>query len=286
MKRLLGWLAALALLMGMVQGAAAAEGMSPDIARILARGKLIVATTLIDSPPMYQISEDGTGVGIECDLAKEIADSLGVELEYLRYSDDYSRLQNAVMDGSADIIMCCYSNTLARARYLRFSDVYLSINYGMMANRSQLVQYGAEEDPAGFLLKTPMKLGVLGGSSHAAAVRTLFPACEIVEVFLEEGDPYQDAYDKAAYMVARGELFGYFCVEAEFVMQYLRHPDLSIYTKSYSFTDVSDAYAIGMNMQDAGLQQYVNLFLSQREPLSMNDLIAHYRNELEEGAAE
>ncbi len=286
MKRLLVWLVALVLLMGMAQGVATAEGMSPDIARILARGKLIVATTLIDSPPMYQISEDGTGVGIECDLAKEIADSLGVELEYLRYSDDYSQLQNAVIDGSADMIICCYSNTLTRARYLRFSNVYLSINYGIMANSSQLVQYGAEEDPAGFLLKNPMKLGVLGGSSHAAAVRMLFPECEIVEVFLEEGDPYLDAYDKAAYMVARGELFGYFCVEAEFVMQYLRHPDLSIYTKSYSFTDVSDTYAIGMNMQDTGLQQYVNLFLSQREPLSMNDVIAYYRNELEEGTAE
>ena len=265
---------------------AGSQQMSPDIARIVARGELIVATTLTDQPPMYWVKADGSYAGIEYELAKGLADELGVALTYLRYSDDYSTLQNAVLSGEADMIIGCYSNTLERAKYLSFSDVYLSIGYGVMANSSDLVRYGIEADPVGHMLTHPVKLGVLGGSSHAAAARMLFPACEIIEVFLEEGDGYDDAYDKAAYMVAQGELFAYFCVELEFVLQYLKHKDLSIYTTAFSFADVSDNYAVGVRKSDAGLLEFTNLYLRQRASYSMDDIIALYIDMLGEGDAQ
>lgn len=253
-----------------------AINVSPDIARIIDRGELIVATTISDQPPMYWQSHDGTLCGPEMKLAQGLADALGVKLTILRWSDDYSELQNAVIGGSADIIIGCYSNTLSRIMSLSFSDPYLSVGYGVMVNSSELVKHGIEDDPVGYMLENPVKIGVLGGSSHADAARTLFPNCEIVEVFLEEGDDYENAYDKAAFMVADNELFCYFCVELEFVLQYMTYKELSIFTTSFTFTDVSDTYAIGLSKQDGGLLEFINLYLTQNVEFTVTDIISSY----------
>ncbi len=259
--------------------------MHEDLARIIEKDTLVVATTISDQPPLYWTNSMGELDGPEIDIARGIANALGVKLEILRWSDDYSELQNAVIDREADMIIAAYSNTLERAKFLNFSDVYMSSNYGVMANSSSLVQHDIEEDPIGYMLENPVKIGALGGSAHVDALRVLFPNCEPVEVFLEEGDEYENAYDKAAYMVADGELFAYFCVELEFLIQYEMFHDLTIYTSSFAFSDVSDSYAIAMHKDDTGLLAFVNLYLSQTEVGSASDVISGYLDYSEQEAS-
>lgn len=259
------------------------ESTAPDLARIIEAGKLVVATTITDQPPMFWENEEGC-FGVDYDLAKGVADALGVELEILRYTDDYSQLQNAVLTGEADLIIASYSNSLSRALTLAFSDPYLCLNYGVMTNSSTLVQHDIEADPVGYMLENPVTIGVLGGSSHAQAVQALFPTCEVIEIFLEEGDTEPDAYDKAAQMVARGELFAYFCVEQKFIYQYLTYPDLSVYTTTFTFTDVSDTYAVGLNREDEGLRDFVNIYISQNPVLSASDYMITFVEQGGQGA--
>lgn len=78
---------------------------------ILERGELIVGVKS-DYPPWGTVDEDGNLVGMEPDLAQDVADSLGVELQ-LEAVTTTNRLRK-VQDGSIDLVIATMGDTLDR----------------------------------------------------------------------------------------------------------------------------------------------------------------------------
>lgn len=84
------------------------------------RGKLIVGTSA-DWPP-YEYIESGKVVGIDIDIARRIADSLGVQLEIRDMK--FSALIEAVRKGDVDFVIADMAITPEREKQVLFSIPY------------------------------------------------------------------------------------------------------------------------------------------------------------------
>jgi ABC-type amino acid transport substrate-binding protein len=91
-----------------------------SINAIKKRGKLVVGTSA-DWPP-YEYVEDGKIVGIDVDIARKIAERLGVDLEVRDMK--FSALIEAVKRGDVDIVIADMAITPEREKQVLFSIPY------------------------------------------------------------------------------------------------------------------------------------------------------------------
>lgn len=89
---------------------------------IFERGTIRIGTTGDYRPMSYFNKETGEYEGIDAELSKIIADSLGVKIEYVPTS--WPTLTQDALDGKFDIALCGISRNYAREKVLEFSDGY------------------------------------------------------------------------------------------------------------------------------------------------------------------
>lgn len=75
-----------------------------------------------DNPPLSYIDEDGNWVGFDVDLAKELAERLGAELEMVRV-DETTRI-SFLQEGKIDIAVASMNHTRSRDDAVDFSVTY------------------------------------------------------------------------------------------------------------------------------------------------------------------
>jgi len=85
------------------------------------KGKIVVGIQT-SAPPAAMVNESGQVVGFEVDLAKAIADKLGVKIEYKQLTDA-TRIP-AIQQGSADIVIATMTHTRDRDKVVDFSITY------------------------------------------------------------------------------------------------------------------------------------------------------------------
>lgn len=139
--------------------------------RVLERGKLIVATDA--AWPPFEYMEGENVVGVDLDIAKDIADGLGVELEIINVSFD--SLSMYLENGEADLALAAITVTEDRADAMEFSEPYCeSSQYIVVKDDNDDVK--SIDDLAGytvgvhlgttgdFLISDEVNMGVLAGS--------------------------------------------------------------------------------------------------------------------------
>lgn len=89
---------------------------------ISARGTIRIGTTGDYRPMSYFNAETGEYEGIDAELSKIIADSLGVKIEYVPTT--WKTLTADTLAGKFDIALCGISRNYARAKTLAMSDGY------------------------------------------------------------------------------------------------------------------------------------------------------------------
>ena len=97
---------------------AAEAGHLEDIA---ARGTIRIGTTG-DYRPMSYLNSSGEYEGIDAELSQIIADSLGVQIEYVPTT--WKTLTADMLAGKFDIALCGISRNYARAKIMAMSDGY------------------------------------------------------------------------------------------------------------------------------------------------------------------
>jgi polar amino acid transport system substrate-binding protein len=100
------------------------------------RGKLVVGTSA-DWPP-YEYVENGKVVGIDIDIARRIAERLGVSLEVRDMK--FSALIEAVKRGDVDIVIADMSITPDRERQVLFSIPYEADSSVVIARRGSQIK--------------------------------------------------------------------------------------------------------------------------------------------------
>lgn len=246
------------------------QGVARDIAKIKAKGVLEVALPSGNQPAFFESDENGNLSGIDIDLARNIADAIGVKAEFKRIRGDYSDLTKALQTGQADMVVATYSRNFDRLQYVEFSKPYLSLNFGVMVNKTAMVKAGVKTNPVPYMKDNPVDIALASGTSHIDIAKKLFPKANIIET---------DSYEEARDLVVQGKAFATLSGELEFYTQYLEDPQLGLYVTTYTFNDVKDEFSVGVNRNYPNLLDVVNLYIETNQSITVEDVKKRYDEE-------
>lgn len=168
---------AAAMLMATMSGCGSSQNR---LEKILESGKLVLATSPDFAPLEFEDLSSGEAqyVGSDIELAKYIAEKLGVELEISAM--DFSAVQAAIPSGQADIAISGFARTEERAQNLELSTPFNITEDGgqtVLVAKGQGANYTAAEDFSG------LQIGAQNGSLQYNLVSSQLPEdVEIVPV--------------------------------------------------------------------------------------------------------
>lgn len=110
------------------------------------RGTITIGTEAT-YPPMESIDEKGDFMGIDIDIAREIANDLGVKADFQNIG--WEELFDAVKEGKVDMIISAITITPERAGMLAFSDPYFNAGQVMVTKKDLVSLIKGVEDLKG-----------------------------------------------------------------------------------------------------------------------------------------
>lgn len=177
MKKLFCAALAAAMLMATMSGCGSSQNR---LEKIKESGKLVLATSPDFAPLEFEDLSSGEAqyVGSDIELAKYIAEKLGVELEISAM--DFSAVQAAIPSGQADIAISGFARTEDRAQNMELSTPFNITEDGgqtVLVAKGQGANYTAAEDFSG------LQIGAQNGSLQYNLVSSQLPEdVEIVPV--------------------------------------------------------------------------------------------------------
>lgn len=177
MKKLFCAALAAAMLMAAMSGCGSSQNR---LEKIKESGKLVLATSPDFAPLEFEDLSSGEAqyVGSDIELAKYIAEKLGVELEISAM--DFSAVQAAIPSGQADIAISGFARTEERAQNMELSTPFNITEDGgqtVLVAKGQGANYTAAEDFSG------LQIGAQNGSLQYNLVSSQLPDdVEIVPV--------------------------------------------------------------------------------------------------------
>lgn len=177
MKKLFCAALAAAMLMATMSGCGSSQNR---LEKILESGKLVLATSPDFAPLEFEDLSSGEAqyVGSDIELAKYIAEKLGVELEISAM--DFSAVQAAIPSGQADIAISGFARTEERAQNMELSTPFNITEDGgqtVLVLKGEGANYTAAEDFSG------LQIGAQNGSLQYNLVSEQLPEdVEIVPV--------------------------------------------------------------------------------------------------------
>jgi len=127
----IGTLVLLLMLSGCVQ--TPEEETDPSLSNIIDKGKIIIGSDIPYEPMEYR-DESENLVGIDIDIAKKIAEEIGVTTEFVDYN--WTDIFDAVKTGECDIIISSITITIDRSQEMLFSTPYLPCGQVIVVNES------------------------------------------------------------------------------------------------------------------------------------------------------
>jgi len=110
---------------------------------ILSRGKIVVGTEAT-YPPMEYIDKNGNFVGVDIDIAKEIASDLGVKVEFKNIVWD--KIFKSLLQKKVDILLSSITILPERAKIMAFSDPYFNAGQVIVIRKDEAAAIKGTED--------------------------------------------------------------------------------------------------------------------------------------------
>lgn len=224
-----------------------------DIARIVERGELIIAMHSVDNPPFFYQSKD-TLAGLEVEMAKSLADKLGVKARFDRQAQSFDSVVELVARKKADVGISKLSRTLSRARMVRFSNPYLRLRHALILNRLELAKIAKDAPIQNIVRDFDGRIGVIANSSYVDFAIRNFPNAEIQK--------YSN-WQSVVQAVHQGDVVGAYRDEFEIKRLLKKDSKASLTLRTVTLTDLDDALCIAINPEDSALAEFVNIFLDQ-----------------------
>jgi polar amino acid transport system substrate-binding protein len=172
------WVVSLMLIVGLLFAGCSASGEEElsALEAVKAKGKIVVGTSA-DYPPYEfhtEINGEDTYVGFDMDIAKKIADDLGVELEIVDMKFD--GLLAALTGQKIDFIAAGMNPSEERKKSVDFSLVYYDAHSTMLVAADMVDTLKTPEDFAG------LKVGVQKATIQEGIADEQFPESEKVAI--------------------------------------------------------------------------------------------------------
>jgi len=190
MIRLLRSIAYATLMFTLINGSVYAVDGAPVTTRIQKSGKLVVGTSG-NMPLMSEKLITGELVGFDIDLAKALADTMGVKLELKTMPFD--QLIPALEQGKVDLVLSNMTMTVDRNMRVAFAGPYFVSGKCLVTREQEIAQVDDPED----LKEADAKIAVVKGTTSENFVKELLPQAKLIPVV---------NVDKGTDMVAKGEV--------------------------------------------------------------------------------
>lgn len=254
------------------------SGESPGdlISEIKKRGKLIVAQVGAEQPPFFWKKNTGGGdeewVGYEIDLARTIADRLGVKLEFLRLGDDYNEVCRVVGEGKADIGISNLSDTEARRTMVDFTKPYIVSRVAMFLDLVGLEKDGIDAIEPSDLNRPDVKAALTPNSAYDFVYDEVMPKAVRV-------DTNQGAFTDIASAVLEGR--AHLVIDDGFTL-YLGYSGNPAYQDRYIlhiFDEYDDPLSMCLPHNQPALKKLLNDLIDEieeKEPVTLELIVDQY----------
>jgi ABC-type amino acid transport substrate-binding protein len=238
-------------------------GNSPVLERVIKKGVLKVGVNPLFKP--FSFGKDtGERVGIDIDIARLLAEKLGVKLEIV-VPPSFPELFPMVLDGKIDIIMAAMSRIFDRSKWVDFTDAYYHTGISIMLNKVHGARLGV-----GSVKSYPelmRRLRVLGkenkliiaattGKSALESIPRFFPKATVKEYPTNEESAEAVAAGDAHIMV-HDEIFLTTWVQ--------ENPDKALY-KVVVFSEPykPDTYGFAIAKENQSFLNMLNIFIDDQ----------------------
>ena len=215
-----------------------ASAQTSTLREVLDRGKLIVGVP-VDQAPFGYVDEAGKPIGFDIDLAKLMAEQLGVDLE-MKPMTSVNRIP-FLLTNKVDVQVNLFGATPERARQIAFSSPYTGLTIGV---------YG----PTDIKVTSPEELGdyavaVGRGTTMDLTLSQMAPDAKIVR--------YEDeATTLTAVLTGQSDLWA--AVNTQVISANQKHPDKPMDLK---FTMRIAPASIGVRQGDADWLRWMDTFV-------------------------
>ncbi len=244
-----------------IVGLALSQVNAGEIERIMNKGELRVS--LNKGYPPFCIIENNKIQGLDVDLAKLIADYLGVKVKFIMpplYKEQIPKL----LAGESDIIIAAMTRTVERGLKVAFTDPYFEVSQAALADRdmvaAQTISYFGLVDIPG------IRIGVKADTTIERFARELFPADAI--------KTYPD-HPQAVDALLKGQVDAT-VHDSPFVQIWARtHPNLTGRIKPLLAPVTKEYYGFAIRKGDPEFLAWLNLFITQIKSDGTLDLLKH-----------
>lgn len=232
-----------------------------EIERIKAKGELVVS--LNKGYPPFSMVMNNEIIGLDVDLARLIADYLGVKIKFIvpdLYKDQIPKL----MAGESDIIIAAMTRTVDRGLKVNFTEPYFEVSQAALVDRGMVAP---DADSYFDLVDIPdIRIGVKANTTIEQFARELFPANQIRTY--PEHPQAVDALVK--------EKVDAIVADSPFIQVWARtHPKMSRRIKPLLAPVTKEYYGFAIRKGDPDFLSWLNLFITQLKIDGTMDLLKH-----------
>lgn len=258
-----------------VTSSAQAQQEATQLQRILERGTLRVAVFHQDFAPFFWMDEkSGELKGVDIELARGIAQELGVQVEFNRSATSFNQMVDMVAVEEVDMVISLLSATLPRAKKVLFTKPYVTLRSGLLVNKVRMTSLPM---PPGMNIVQYMKekgvpMAERRGTSYESWTRELFPKAEITLA-----DEWADTPGSVVDMVENGKVVAVFCDETDIKKIKFQQPKLALKLQTILFEDKIDPIAIALPATSVHFLSWINDYLNKKNiNYNVDDLMKMY----------
>jgi ABC-type amino acid transport substrate-binding protein len=231
------------------------------LARIRARGVLRVGYSP-DNPPYTFFNGDGELVGLDVEMAHELALTLGTTLEFVPV--DLAEIRARMGEGCCDLMMSGVVITAERAEELVFSIPYVEEHLSFLTADHERASFASQES----IRDLPrLRLGVLPASYVVSVMRDYAPEAEF---------DIMDSMDDLVEFVEgeRTDLDAFVLPAERGAIRSLRNPHLSVVVPDPPIMAIPLAYVVGE--RDERLRLFLNTWIDVQKRDGTLDQLQNY----------
>jgi ABC-type amino acid transport substrate-binding protein len=239
---------------------------APDMQRVFARGKLLVAIAGFAVPPFVTSGADGALSGYDVALAQGMAEAIGLPLAFDRDAARFDDVIDKVARGAVDLGIGRLGATLARATQVRFSRPYIVLHHALLVSRPLFSRLARDGEPVAALKSANAPLAIVPGTAAAAYARGLVPAARLREYRRFDPDII-DAVRDGAVLAGCGD-------EVEVKRALAARPDAPLQLRAVVLPETREPIAVALPWDSGQLLAWVDLYLDERvAPLTVEQLL-------------
>lgn len=236
-----------------------AEASTPDekltdIQRIQKSGVLRVAVCDMQNPPSFYRRPNGSFDGIDIRMVKDIAEQMGVKVEFVVTDRGFDGIPDVVAEGRADIGVGTLSVTSKRAKKVLFSHPYVSNLHNALIINGPIASKLGIEGNLEKIKKAGLTIGIKKHSSRKDTIERDYQGSKVME--------FENVNDmKSAVMEGTADAIMVDSFYAEYIM---KQPGCILILQSLIIPGSEDCYAIAVNPELVMLRDYLSIIIKER----------------------